>query len=319
MRSISKKDVMRSKVFFFYLCILCSCSKSKDNTVPLNSNHIEYFGFTLVDTYWDDPTDSEAKTNYSEEVAPFSNVADILVVQPTDNIVARMQSMEQLQMKSILHVAELLFEVDGSDSPSGTNYSLRADYQSRWDDFVNVNNLNVNQNLVQAFYIGEEPTWNGISSDSLELASDYVKSSFPQVPIMVIEAYPTIKDLNLPSTVDWVGFDHYFIKDPKNNTDFMNELQLLKSKMNVNQKLVLIMDAHYIDFAHGDFGGIALNEMGIVADNYYELAIMEPATIAVLGYFWPSGFDQENSIGARNMPAGVREEYVQIGKRITGK
>ena len=79
------------------------------------------------------------------------------------------------------------------------------------------------------------------------------------------------------------------------------------------------MDAHYIDFAHGDFGGIELNEMGEVANSYYELAKAEPKVVALLGYFWPSGFDQPNAIGARGMPEKVKSEYTRIGKEITGK
>ena len=79
------------------------------------------------------------------------------------------------------------------------------------------------------------------------------------------------------------------------------------------------MDTHYISSLHGDFGGIALNEMDVVANSYFELAKSEPKTIAILGYFWPSGFDSPESIGARNMPENIKENYIRIGKEITNK
>lgn len=299
---------------------MVSCQKENQPHQNTNPTHIKYFGFTLIDTYWDDPTDNLLKTNYIDEVFGFSNVADILVVNPSDTIVARMTEMNNLQVKCILHLSEIFFELIGTSSPSGAEYGLRTDYQSRWDEFMNVNYLQVNQDLIQSFYIGEEPTWNGISFSELKSATDYVKLTIPTIPIMIIEAYPIIDQLQVPNSVDWIGFDHYLIKDPKSNVDYLSELSNLKSKFtNAEQKLVIIMDTHYISSLHGDFGGIALNEMDKVANSYFELAKSEPKTIAILGYFWPSGFDNPESIGARNMPENIKENYIRIGKEITNK
>ncbi|NEN25428.1 hypothetical protein G3O08_18210 [Cryomorpha ignava] len=137
---------------------------------------------------------------------------------------------------------------------------------------------------------------------------------------MIIEAYPAVDQLQIPNSVDWIGFDHYFIKNPKTDTHYLNELNTLKSKFSNNdQKLVIVMDTHFMSSFHNDIGGIELNEMHEVANNYYELAKSEPKTIAIIGYFWPSGFDLPNSIGARNMPQSIKENYIRIGKEITNK
>ncbi|WP_420573554.1 hypothetical protein [Kordia sp.] len=319
-----KIDINKLQAFLFLMFGIlffgCSSEEAVIHSDSDVSSHIEYFGFTLVDTYWDDPTDTEVKTNYADEVHSFSNMADILVVHPTDNIVNRINTMQLLQMKSILHLQELFFEVNGDAAPSGTNYSLRSDYQSRWNEFVNTNNFTNDISGIQAFYLGEEPTWNGISFEELKLASDYIKSTIPEIPILLVEAAPVISDLQVPASVDWIGFDHYFVKDPKNDTTYNNELLLLKSKFSTaNQKLVIVMDTHHIPFAHLDFGNIELNEMDAVAESYYELALSEPKTIAILGYFWPSGFDAAEANGARNFPNHVKNKYVAIGKTITGK
>ncbi len=308
-----------NKYILLLIFIIISCKKDDSSDILTNSEHIKFFGFTLIDTFWDDPSDNEIKTNYSDEVHEFSNMADILVVSPSDNIVDRMNAIVDLQMKSVLHLNEIFFELVGTGGQSGAEYNLRSDYQNRWDEFVAVNQLQSNQELVQTFYIGEEPTWNAISFSELKSATDYVKSTFPDIPIMIIEAYPVINELQIPNSADWVGFDHYFIKDPKNDPTFKSELSLLKSKMNDSQHIILIMDTHYINWAHGDVGGIELEEMKDVAKSYFELATNESKVIGILGYFWPSGFDVSESIGARHMPQSVKDEYKRIGKIITGK
>lgn len=301
--------------------LLLSCMKEETEPYPsINNDHIKYFGFTLVDTYWDDPTDSISKTNYSNEVHSFSNMADILVVSPSDYIVDRIDTMTKLNMKAVLHLNELFFEIVGTSSPSGTEYKLRSDYQKRWDDFVSNNSLYSRQSKILTFYMGEEPTWNGISYTEFSTATDYVKNQFPNIPIMLIEAYPVIDSLQVPASVDWLGFDHYFIKDPTTDALFQQEWNTLREKKSTNdQKLVVIMDSHYIPWAHGDFGNIQLYEMKEVATNYYELALSEPSTIAIFGYYWPNSFEFPEAIGARGMPQNVLEEYIKIGKKVTGK
>lgn len=302
------------------ILILASCQKDTPSVPVTDSTHIEYFGFVLIDTGWDDSTDNEPKTNYIDEVHAFSNIADILVVNPSDNIVSRIQQMDAVEVKSVLHLSEIFFEWISTSGPSGADYALRTDYQSRWDTFVNTNNLSVNQDLIQAFYIGEEPTWNGISFAELKSAADYIKATLPDVPILIIEASAAINQLQIPNSVDWIGFDHYFVKDPNTNTVFRDELNNLKSKFSSeDQKLVLVMDAHFISAYHHDYAGISLAEMKGVANNYYALAKSEPKTIAIIGYFWPGGFDDPTAIGARNMPEDVKSNYIRIGKEITGK
>ncbi len=319
--------MIKSKLLIAVLAssLLLACKKEDQKPddpeiIVCFENHVQYFGFALIDTYWDDPNDGITKSVYNDEVHPFSNIADILVVNPTDNISARIDAMLNLEMKPYLHISELFFELTGSSGPSGSSYDLRADYQARWDQFVATNDLTNNSARIQSFYLGEEPTWNDISFNELKLASDYIKSTVPNVPIMIIEAYPSIPDLEVPNSVDWIGFDHYFIKDPMTDTGFQDELATLKSKFSsAHQRLVLVMDAHYIPAVHGGFGGISQAEMKDVATNYFNLALHEESTIALIGYTWPGGFDAPDMLGARQLEAETRAEYERIGKLITGK
>ncbi|WP_452222410.1 hypothetical protein [Lacinutrix salivirga] len=311
----------KQTILLFFLAAIFSCDNNNNINNSQPESHIKYFGFSLIDVFWDDPTDDPSTTtNYINEVSAFSNIADILVLNPTDNIVNRLDIMNNQDVKAYLHISELFFEQSGTNAPSGTNYNLRTDYQQRWNSFVTTNNLQNNTNKIQAFYVGEEPTWNGISFTDLKTATDYIKSTLSQIPILIVEAYPALNELIIPTSVDWVAFDHYFIKDPKNDLVFLNELTILKSKLsNANQKIVFIIDTHFIQSIHEDLANISLLEMKDVFISYYELAKTEPKTIALIGYFWPSGFDDSNSIGARNMPTFIREEYQRVGQEITQK
>tara|TARA_B100001765_G_scaffold215414_1_gene187341 strand:+ start:252 stop:1169 length:918 start_codon:yes stop_codon:yes gene_type:complete len=302
-------------------CILFACIKDDELSSLEDANaQIEYFGFTIVDTFWDDPTDSEVKTNYADEIHNFSNIADILVVNPNDNIVQRTQTFADLDLKAILHLNELFFQLIDNNSPSESNYDLRTDYQERWNEFKTINQSILNTNYVGTFYIGEEPTWNGITFTELDAVAQLLQTEFPNIPTMIIEAYPSLNELQVPQTVDWVGFDRYFIENPNTNAEFQQDWNTLKSKLsNPNQKIMVILDSHYINWAHGDFGNIESTQMNIVADNYYELAKSDEKVIGILGYFWPNGFDIPKSIGARGMPQNVKIEYERIGREITRK
>ena len=307
--------------YLLIISILLSCRKDEEVSSSTNQNsHIEYFGFTIIDTYWDDPTDTESKTNYADEIHNFSNLADILVVSPNDDLAQRAQTFRDLDLKAILHLNELFFEVIDNNSPSGSNYDLRLDYEDRWNEFKDINLSILNTDFIGALYIGEEPTWNGITFTELNAVSQLLKKDFPDIPSMIIEAYPSLSDLQIPETIDWIGFDRYFVKNPTINGEFQKDWELLKSKISSpRQKIMVILDSHFIDWAHGDFGNIDLIDMGEVADNYYELAKSDEKVVGILGYFWPNGFDIPESIGARGMPERIKSEYQRIGKEITGK
>jgi hypothetical protein len=313
------KQIMKKVKILIFATIITLCIQSCTKETLIADNHLKYFGFTLIDVGWDDPLDTIVKTNYVDEVAPFSNVADLLVVNPNDTIVSRLQYIAQNNMKAILHLNEIFFYYVGAGGLSGSMYDLRPDFKVRWDTFITTNNLTANSNLIQAFYVGEEPTLNNISFLELKSATDYIKSTIPTVPIMIIEAYTFINELQVPTTVDWVGFDHYFIKDPNNSSVFRNELNALKSKRSsLSQKIVLVLDANYISAYHND-GGISELEMAFVANSYYNLAKSDPDIIGLLGYVWPGGFDDPTAKGARHLPQNAKDEYTRIGKLITGK
>lgn len=309
---------MRSFPIYLLLAWFASCSSSDQASVQ-TAVHLRYFGFTLIDTYFDDPTDSQAKTNYADEVHSFNNLADMLVLEPSDSIAQRIAHFGQKDLKAVLHLNEIFFEHVNAHAPSGANYDLRPDYRERWNQFVQINHAVLNADGIGAFYIGEEPTWNGISYDELTAVTNFLKEGHSNIPILIIEAHPALPDLRVPEKVDWVGFDHDFIKNPNSDAAFQQEWEVLKTKLSGNQKIMIVMDAHYMEGAHGTYGNIAIDEMAEVAENYYQLAKNEKRVVGYLAYFWPNGFGVPGSIGGRGMPTAVKEKYIEIGKAISGK
>lgn len=302
-----------------FLLPACNGKRLKEPLPAKVNQNLKYFGYTLVDVGWDDPTDKETRTNYLDEVQGFSNVADILVVNPTDNIVSRVMAFDQNGVQAILHLNEVFFEQKGTGGDkSGIIYGLRTDYQKRWDTFIATNDLATHTPLINCLYIGEEPAWNGISENEFQQACDYAKSTLPQVPILSVEAYTNIENMYAPESVDWVGFDHYFLQRPSEDADYQREFKTLNSRKKSHQKIFLIMDTHWIQHLHGYFG-IDKEELDVVARDYYNIANADPSIIGILGYFWPNGFDSETAIGARGLPRNVQDEHKQIGKAITGK
>lgn len=319
-------------IFLASLLILFSSCKKEEPTsnsgsptsgtgsFNVTNPNLKHFGFSLVDVGFDDPTDSEVKSNYLDEVHAFSNLADILIYAPNQNISSNVNAMLTHDVKPYLHLNELFFEQTGTGgSMSGSIYSLRSDYQQRWNTFLATNPFITSLDSMQCFYIGEEPTWNSISFNDLKLACDLVKQTAPQIPILVIEAYPAIGGLQLPTSVDWYGFDHYFIENPQTSQTFNDELQLIRTKQSdPNQKIVLVLDAHYIPSVHGAYG-IQESQMTSIAHQYFQLANQHLDVTGIIGYHWPSGFELSETIGARHLSNVTKTAYSEMGKSISGK
>lgn len=306
-------------LFTQVLCIamLLGCNPKPLEPLPEKTNdNLSFFGFTLVDVGFDDPTDWEAKTSYLVEVAGFTNVADVLVIEANADIREQLEAFGGRRMKAVLHLHELFFEKVGEGGDrSGVLYGLRSDYQQRWDAFRSFNELDKNQDLIHCFYLGEEPAWNGISESEFTNACDYVKQTIPAIPILSIEAYPVVDALYAPPSVDWIGFDHYFIARPASDAAFAREYASMKSRMLPHQQVCLIMDAHFLPIGHG-VAGLRKRDMHQVARDYYTLANADTTVVGILGYHWPSGFERRSVVGARHMPRHVLEEYQRIGKTI---
>jgi hypothetical protein len=298
------------KITFLFLAV-CALRLSAQ-TAPA---HLQYFGFAVVDCLWDDPHDASTVTNYINEVDTFSNLAQLCVYSYTDDVTARVNLMTGVCVKPMLSVQAVFFQYIDTLGPSGANYDLFSDYALRWAAFKTINQSVLNANSIGCFYIIDEPYWNGVTYADLVAVSQLIKTDFPNIPIMFIEAYPVVNSMQIPTTVDWVGFDMYGIFDPANDLTFMGHLNTVKNARSTSsQEVFLIIDDQWLDF-YGQ-AGYPPDTIEHMVQNYYDLAISDTSISGLIGYLWPGGLDGPSHLGVRDLPVNVIAKNVQIGKMI---
>jgi Secretion system C-terminal sorting domain len=306
------KTTLRIIIFFALYCYQFSF-RAQAQPAP---NHLKYFGFVAIDCLYDDPLDASNTTNYISEVDSFSNINHMCVFDPTENMVARVNLMNSHCVKPILDVQSIFFEYVDTLGPSGANYDLHPNYNSRWLAFMSLNSAVLNANKIGCFYIADEPFWNGISYAEINTVCTVLKSSYPTIPLLMIEAYTMVNAMQVPPAMDWVGFDRYGSYDPQTDPDFQDNLDTLKSKFtSTNQKIFLVIDDQWYP-EYQTILGWSQNTMADIVHNYYDLAVSDPDIIGLIGYIWPGGLDGPSHHGVRNMTPTMINKNVEIGQWI---
>ena len=294
-----------------------ACGSAAAQATP--ASPLRFFGYAMVDCGVHDGFMPSPTTNYVGEVASFTNIGQMCVFGPGEDIGARLAWMQANGMWALLSVQALLFEgAPDASTGSGTRYRLRADFQRRWSSFVHLNRLNVRAAAIGAFYLADEPAWNGVSAADLRQAADLVKATFPTTPIMLIEAAPAIGALVVPRSVDLIGFDQYGVVDPDSNPVYRAHLAQLKARRSrPEQRLVVVMEGQWLPAYDGQ--GVDAGLMATVAQRYVALANSDPEVLAMVGYLWPGGVAGPGHRGSRNLPPAVISEHMRLGKAITRK
>ncbi len=277
--------------------------------------HLKYFGFYIVQVGFDDPTDSVTKRNYSDEVGSFTNLNQAAAYYPTQDLTADITAMTAACTQPFMSIGPLLWYRADGNAPGGTRLALYPDWKTRWATFKTTNLALLNAKNIGAFYMPDEPTWNGVPFAELDLVSRTIKADYPEIPILLVEAYPVLNELQVPTSVDWIGFDRYGIFNPGGDAVYLNDLATLKSKRSNRQKIVLIEDTQWRP-SYRKSAGIEPNMMGPTFNSYYALAAADPDVIGLLGYIWPSGFDSPDALGARGLPADMQAILINQGKSI---
>lgn len=298
------------------LVVLFCVSMSVQAEAQTAPPHLKYFGFTAIDCFYDDPLDASTITNYVTEVDSFSNIAHMCVYDYTDNIVARTNFMNANCVNPILHIQEIFFEYVDTLAPSGANYDLRPNFVSRWATFVATNASVLLPANIGCFYIVDEPFWNGVSLTEMDTVCALVKSAFPTIPLLIVEAYTTVNVMQVPQQMDWIGFDRYGTFDPQADPLFVDNMDTLKSRLSApHQKIVLIIDDQWWP-DYFTYLGWTQDTMADVVQNYYDLAVNDTNIIGLIGYIWPGGLDGPTHHGVRNLTAPVINKNVEIGQLI---
>lgn len=279
-------------------------------------SHLKYFGYVAIDCFYDDPLDASATINYVEEVDSFSNLAHMCVFDYTDNIVSRTNFMNDRCLNPILHIQEIFFQYIDTLGPSGANYDLIPNFLERWNTFKMTNESVLNSTNIGCFYIADEPFWNGISLNDMNTVCTLLKSAYPEIPLLMVEAYTTVNVMQVPEAMDWVGFDRYGEFDPQTDPEFQADMTTLKNSLSApHQKIFLIIDDQWFP-EYESFLGWSQDEMADVVQNYYDLAVSDTSIIGLIGYIWPGGLDAPNHHGVRNLTQAVIDKNVEIGQLI---
>ena len=274
---------------------------------------LKYFGFAIVDCGLDDPNDPAALTNYISEVDTFSNVAQMCVENYTDTVINRVNLMNNLCVKPILSTSKIFIYLKDNKGPSGSNYDLYPDYLTRWNTFKATNAAVLNSGKINSFYVCDEPTWNGLTFGELDTICSLIKKDFPTIPLIFVEAYTEVAHVQVPTTVDWIGFDHYGIYNVATDPNYLAWLDTLESRRTTpQQKIFLVFDDEW----NSGFwpGGWQPDTMDQVVQHYYDLAIADTNVIGLVGFTWPGL--SPGWLGARSMPQKVKNKAISIGKKI---
>ncbi|WP_400077593.1 hypothetical protein [Winogradskyella sp. R77965] len=294
---------MRYLVLIIVWVNFIGCSSS-DNIGNEESPHLKYFGFAITD----------CGTNYTNQVDDFVNLID-MCPEDLSNLESRVSANILNNNKVLIHLQGLFINaLEDANSPSGFRYELLNNYEALFSTWAQ-NNQFLTAESVAAFDFADEPAWNQMNMNDLAIVAARIKLSFPDIPLMVIEAPDVIDQLVISNDIDWIGFDRYGTIDPKNDPEYLQRLELIKSKRtNANQKLVLIMESQWLDFyTDAGFEESILIDM---ANSYFELAQSEDDVIALISYLLPSGFDTPDQKGYFDLLPDVRTVIRTIGNEI---
>ena len=305
-------------VLFAFALVLAACDGPAD---PPEAGHVQEFGFVGVGCDLVRPG-GPSSGDYLDEVAAFSTTAHLcprgetLDAAATD-LAARIDRYAARGVRPFVDVQGLLFEPSGGVAPSGgPAVALAPTAEAVWEAFAAV--LAARSGSLAAVYLADEPTWNGVPAADLAQAARIVEATLPDVPILVVEASPALRDLVVPPEVDWVGFDRYGVADPNADAAYLADLAALKAaRSRPDQRVALVLDAQWLPLF--EEAGLSPGDMGGVAESYAALAARDPSVVALVGYLWPGGLDDPEQLGARELPAGVRETYREIGQRVRSR
>jgi hypothetical protein len=308
---------------FILITILTGCGGGESPKVtspdPIPQSALKYFGFAAIDCNFDDPTDTELKTNYLDEVIGFTNIAQMCVFNPNEHINERLANFKLANISAILHVESILFEHNiDSTTHSGSKITLRGDAEMRWENFVELNKTVLNSTYIAAIYVVDEPVWNGLSYSDFSEGLHIIKTALPTIPTMMIEAFPVVDQAMVTDELDWLGFDRYDTVDPEKDSAWLSDLAVMvAAKTRSDQKIIITASTQWLPY-YSD-ANIQPEDMEKVANSYYNVANSHADVIALIGYLWPSGFDDPEQLGARNLPENVQKSLREIGNKIITK
>jgi hypothetical protein len=251
-----------------------------------------------------------------DEVAGFTNLVHFCLSGDVAVDQARLERLRARHLKALLHTQFLFQDIPDATARNGSHRTiLDPQFREIWRLLLQSHRALLKSDVVAAIYVVDEPAWNGLPNADLATVCQLIKDSLPDLPLMLVEAYPAVELVSIPTVVDWVGFDHFATRHPLTNNEWQREWAAIKARRSTSrQKLVLAFDAS-LGPEHVA-AGLRESELVDIAREYVELARREPEVVALIGYAWPGGIGGAGVKGARSLPRDYRDYVTTIGRSI---
>ena len=268
---------------------------------------LSQFGFAAVACDHDDPFDGDPKTDYSDEVAAFSNLNQVCLTGQGDIDTARLADTAQ-SYDPLLYIEPAFFDL-GTGTPHPPDVA-----ETLWTNVrQSITNSGIDPERI-VFYLSDEPTLRGVALADLEPVASQIRSAYPMAKILLIEAYTATEAPVVPAYVDLWGFNAYTVPDPNAEPLYTDYLDAASAQLRDGQALVIVGDGIHTPF-HAN-AGLSETDMAAVAANYLNLARSRDDVAALLVYTWAGGIDNDQERGVRNLPAAVQDQWRAIGNSI---
>lgn len=235
-------------------------------------------------------------------------------INPDELFISKIQVAKARGFKIVVEIPIIFFDFNFSKMRFEVK-SLSPNYRNNWAHFKNL--INPYLDSIVGLYPYDEPYWaalnQGVPANDMKQFLDEIaitiKSDLPSMPLIFMEAFPMIKaDLQIPQGWDWIGMDCYGSFDNCGNPGDQHSIpeyyNILKSKMNSNQKLVVIPEAFLFTETPTLDDEIALVRR---SQQFLAWAATEPRIIALAPFIYRN-LAEEHITGAREM-CPVREFY----------
>ena len=187
---------------------------------------------------------------------------------------------------------------------AGNGCGLYPNYAARWQ--AEADAVKPYLGKIAAFYILDEPQWNGATPAEINTSAQLIKQTFPGAKVMMIEAGPEITpSLTIPSSVDWIGFDWYC----QPFSTIQARLATLQSLVPASspQRFFLVPEDAPLSQCAGVAGHTTDADIAALQWDYFGLAEQNPRVIGLMNFgFWTSPpWTTSGGTGASELPMTV--------------
>lgn len=255
-------------------------------------------------------------TNYFNEVRSFSNT--VWIAKESGDAIKAADTLKTL--KEIEGDAEKLAIIDIQDVFFTDKLVLRSDFEPRWLKYQQ--NIIPFKNKILSFYFDEPYGWGqgaGVSFQTmqaqLEKVAELIKSTnLNEIPISISFTVNTT-NLPIPRGIDWVGVDCYGSWDQCEGKSIPEHMEILKSKMNSNQRLILFADSA---LRNSQLRGTEQEQRRLLETfkKYFEYAQTEPLVVGVFAFIWQT-IPEQNIVGLRDLKI-TQAEIIPVARQYIG-